>query len=182
MQDSEKLTNIPQLIDYLNNADFQGYKKVAGLLNIPLEDWAPYALFSEEKYTRNCVARTEAYELVLLCWEPGQITPVHCHNDQECWVHVVQGNFVEQRYRSKEDNAPLSPDQELHLMTERTSYMNDGMGYHLLKNSAEGRSMSLHLYAAPIDRCRIYNEELTQFEWRELSYHSMNGELVAAEV
>lgn len=180
MLDSQKITNIEQLIAYLNAADIRGYKKVASLLDIPTSEWARYAFFSDEKYTRNCVSRTEAYELVLLCWQKGQVTPVHCHNNQECWVHVLEGSFAEQRFISIEEGKALSSDQELQLMTERTSYMNDGMGYHSLANTANGTAMSLHLYAAPIDRCRIYNEALTQFEWRELEYHSLRGELLAA--
>lgn len=178
MAASEKITNIPQLVDYLNASDIDGFKKVAGKLNIPVDAWDDFAFFSETKYTRNCVSRTDNYELILLCWEPGQITPVHCHNDQECWVHVLQGSFEEQRYVPG-DGEQLKADQELHLMSERTSYMNDGMGYHSLANTSSGRAMTLHLYAGPITRCRIYNQELTQFEWMEMEYYSMKGKLLS---
>jgi len=179
MAASEKIINIPQLVDYLNSSDVEGFKKVAGKLEIPVEDWGKYAFFSETKYTRNCVARNDAYELILLCWEPGQITPVHCHNDQECWVHCIQGSFEEQRYVAGDEGGKLKKDHQLHLMSERTSYMNDGMGYHSLANSSNGRAMTLHLYAGPINRARIYNQELTKFEWVEMEYYSMQGKLLA---
>lgn len=35
------------------------------------------ALFDSERYSRNLLAAQEHFSLMLLCWEPGQQTPVH---------------------------------------------------------------------------------------------------------
>ena len=46
-------------------------------VNIPaLKDCIGYA---EDGYQRNVIKRTEFYELVAICWTPGQLTPIHDH-------------------------------------------------------------------------------------------------------
>lgn len=41
--------------------------------------WRPFALFGADHYVRNCVLRTEAFELLVLCWAPGQESRIHDH-------------------------------------------------------------------------------------------------------
>ena len=50
--------------------------KVTGLNEAEFEK---YATWNQESYTRNCIARTDTYELILLCWEKKQETPIHEH-------------------------------------------------------------------------------------------------------
>ena len=37
------------------------------------DDWKQYALFNKHKYARNLIEINENFELLLLCWEPGQV-------------------------------------------------------------------------------------------------------------
>jgi len=50
------------------------------------------------------------------------------------------------------------------------TYMKDFMGFHRLENSANKRSMSLHLYAKPIRSCNVFNEVSKTFVLKELDY------------
>ena len=50
------------------------------------------------------------------------------------------------------------------------TYMKDFMGFHRLENSANKRSMSLHLYAKPIRSCNVFNEVSKTFVHKELDY------------
>jgi hypothetical protein len=38
--------------------------------------------------------------------------------------------------------------------------------------------MTLHAYVKPIDRCKVFNEELEQFETVEMSYNTIQGKAV----
>ena len=176
----KEITSIKQLIANLNECDEEGYKKIVNRINIPLLEYTPYSFWEENTYTRNCIHRTKDYELILLCWDEGEETAIHCHNNQECWVYVLKGEFQEERFQ--ETKKGLNVEQELDLMKEGVSYMNDDMGYHRLANSEKSRGMSLHLYMNPIDECNIYNEEIDQFELKPLRYHSFEGEPVKEEV
>ena len=48
--------------------------------------------------------------------------------------------------------------------------MNDKIGFHKLKNSNDGKSMSLHVYAKPIENCVSFDETSNEFIERTLSY------------
>ena len=42
-------------------------------------DWKEYAHFCPLKYSRNLVARTPKFELMVICWGVGQVSPIHNH-------------------------------------------------------------------------------------------------------
>jgi len=181
MPKTNSITSIKQLVRTLNEIEnHDDYKKVVKRLEIPLQEYEKYAFFSPDDYSRNCIARTEDYELLLLCWDAAQETQIHCHNKQECWVYVVQGAFLEERYVESQDGKELIDLKDrLQLKENEISYMNDEMGYHMLANANEkGRSISLHLYMNPIDECKVYNSESGEFEIKKLEYDSYEGKLL----
>ena len=63
------------------------------------EALAPYIWWSSERYTRNLIYRDHRFEVLALCWMPGQHTPIHTHNGQLGWVTVVQGELECRDYR-----------------------------------------------------------------------------------
>lgn len=63
------------------------------------EALAPYLLWNHERYARNLIYRDNFFEVLALCWLPGQLTPIHSHNGQLGWVTVVQGELVCRNYR-----------------------------------------------------------------------------------
>lgn len=162
------ITNLSQLIDTLKRSTKEEYRSKDIILDLPLEEILPYAQWSTKRYTRNCIIREKDFELILLCWLPGQKTEVHCHGGEECWVYMVDGNITETRYVYENDE----------LITERTevlrsgeiSYMTDQMGYHSLDNHTTKKTMSLHLYMNPIDDCTVFNREKNVFEAKSLNY------------
>ncbi|PJA09260.1 MAG: cysteine dioxygenase [Flavobacteriales bacterium CG_4_10_14_0_2_um_filter_32_8] len=173
----KKITTIKQLITYLSENPIEQLKSIAQFLAIPKKEVEPYQFWSKKHYTRNCIIRTNNYELILICWEKNQYTPIHSHNNQECWVYHVQGNFEETRFKQDENGIPQSIHHSI-LYEQKHSYINDTMGFHVLKNTANGRAMSLHLYAKPIDKCLVYNENKQLFEMKPLGYFSVAGQLM----
>jgi cysteine dioxygenase len=172
----ENITSLNKLLEVLPQCSYQDYFDLAKNLKIPEEDLLPFAFWSNETYTRNCVTRTSDYELLLLCWEEGQDTPIHCHNGEECWVYLADGELREKRFVLKNDE--LNKTADVKMTESRLSYMNDYLGYHSLHNINAGRSMSLHLYVGPIDECSIYKEDKDEFITKELNYYSKQGHLV----
>ncbi|MBZ9626711.1 cysteine dioxygenase family protein [Psychroflexus sp. CAK57W] len=172
MDSTENITSLNKLLEILPSCEGQDYFDIARNLSIPDEDLLPYAFWSEESYTRNCVLRTDDFELLLLCWEQDQDTPIHCHNGEECWVYLANGKLQEKRYVEENDELKLIADVK--MTQDRLSYMNDDLGYHSLQNINEGKSMSLHLYVGPIDECSIYDEDKNKFIFKELDYYSEN--------
>ena len=141
-------------------------------MDLPIGDFRRYSFWKDKCYTRNCIVKTEGYELLLLCWEEGQSTAIHCHGGEECWVYTLKGMMEERRYEDKDELVEI--DHE--IMAERSiSYMNDQLGFHSLRNIAKGRSITLHLYAAPVESCGVYDQKSRTFVQKKLSYSSLNG-------
>ena len=92
---------------------------------------------------------------------------------------MVKGEFDEQRFvESEKPSEEIEVEAEMQLEEDEVSYMNDDMGYHSLANINDGKSMSLHLYMNPIDECNVFNEEIGEFERKELEYFSYKGKLL----
>ena len=163
-----KIQHLSELLFALENMEVDQLRSLAHRLALDPEEFRPYVTYSEEGYTRNCLARTEDYELLLLGWEPAQATPVHEHNEQECWVHFMEGDFMEEIFEVVEDKPEFKKLSRPHQ--GQTTYMHDSMGCHRLTQLGPGRGMSLHLYVGPIDECKVYNEKEDCFEVHELSY------------
>lgn len=149
------------------------YVKIASDLDLDSDELEDYSSWSEERYTRNCIARTDDYELLLLCWEEGQDTPIHCHGGEECWVNLVDGEITEDRFEIPEQDAPLL-DHTSVMKPGDVSYMNDEMGIHQLKNTSSDRTMTLHLYVKPIDECRVFSDEDGSVLWKKLQYDTID--------
>lgn len=168
----QTIHSLSDLLSLLPNCKGKEYKDIAQHLQIPAQELMEFATWDKETYTRNCIDRTDDYELILLCWEEGQETDIHCHGGEECWVYLAKGKLREKRFTYQNE---LSFKTEFKMEKEGLSYMNDELGYHSLHNIAEGRSMSLHLYVGPIDECTIYDEDEDEFIAKSLSYDTENS-------
>src|SRR5205814_9621394 len=63
------------------------------------ESLAPYLNWDRQHYTRNLIDKTPLYELVAICWEVGQVSSVHNHREQNCWMAVPIGRLLVENFR-----------------------------------------------------------------------------------
>ena len=149
-------------------------------------DWDDWALWSDECYTRNLVARGDSFELLLLCWNPGQESPIHDHAGQNCWMAVLEGQLEEIHYGEPENGAskrlvPLEKGRAKSFAEGGVAFIEDSIAYHLIQPAGGVRAVSLHLYAKPIDTCKIFCPDTGLAENIALGYHSVRGELVGSD-
>jgi len=154
------------------------------------EEWAKYAIFYKDHYTRNLVATKDfTYDLILLCWQAGQKSAVHDHRESGCWMRMLTGQLTEIRWavaeESKDENKSCGNDyglKEEHLvkLSERTYkagdvfYINNSLGLHSVYNmSTTEQAISLHLYSPPIMDCEVWLENGPQIF--KTSLHSIFG-------
>ena len=174
----ETITSIPQLITRFENADSRKQVEVLKNIDIPIADFEVYCSWKDDDYTRNCIARKKTFEFILLCWNPGALTPLHNHDDQDCWVYQVSGTVLEKRFKETEKGFEITNEQN--LGAGKITYMHDRMGYHTIENVSSERAMTLHVYANPIDRCKVYNDATERFEIREMQYDTVMGKVGAS--
>ena len=61
-------------------------------------DWEKFAKYDMYKYTRNLVHEGNGkFNLMLLCWSPGNQSTIHDHADAHCFVKVLSGQLTEVR-------------------------------------------------------------------------------------
>ena len=58
---------------------------------IGAEEVQPYLGFKAGNYSRHRVMKNEFVEMLVLCWKPGQRTPIHDHNGSHGAVFVHEG-------------------------------------------------------------------------------------------
>lgn len=163
-----------ELVAALSEGERTDFANIIQSINLSSTVFERYMSWCTKCYTRNCIAENEEFELILLCWEKGQKTPIHDHGGEECWVKVIQGGFKETIYRVNKDGE-LKSVNSIISKTGDTSYMIDFMGCHRLENINDGRTISLHLYAKPIRNCQLFDENTRTFVRKEMSYDTCMG-------
>jgi len=141
---------------------------------LSVQAYQPYRLFSDHSYTRNLIHRTPDFELVLLCWNPGQSAPIHGHEGQKCWMQVYEGTLHFENYMDQSKSSALK------LVSEKigTPGFLDGPAYiHSVTNKSNEPAVSLHLYAHPIDVCDVYDNTYHKCR-KNLSYYSREGKIL----
>ena len=150
---------------------------------------SPYIAFSSAKYMRSLVHRCLRFDVLLLCWEPGQQTPIHNHSGQRGWVRVLRGRMEEASYRTlSQEPPPWAWDVAVPVEQTGTQEIPAGRGVvtvdrvrsiHRLGNPArfkdDERAVTLHVYSRPHNSCMVYDELTGKRERREFVFDTVNG-------
>lgn len=135
----------------------EGYLKILERIDIPPEDFLSHCTWNEKHYTRNCLVRNGDFELLLICYGPGQRTSIHDYDTQEAWVHPVIGSVIEERYQFTGEKG-LRKVSSAKLESGSFSYMHNGRSIHRYINPTDDRSVTLNLYAKPLNKWKVYDE------------------------
>ena len=130
---------------------------------------APYIHFTENRYARNLVYKTAHFECLVLCWLPGQRSPIHDHGDSICAVYTVDGNLSADNYRKTANghiradySEDFRPGSVLTIQTteiHQVSNLNDSQ--HLI---------SLHFYLGPLENSFLYSVQQPIYEPYQRTY------------
>ncbi len=148
---------------------FEGTEQVRSYLAsavVEPETLAPYLTWNAQHYTRNLIDKTALYELIAICWDVGQVSSVHNHRDQNCWMSAPIGRLRVENYRVRaEDTAAgsceLDPTDAVELDATHPCAVDPKEPVHRVLNPREynQRAVSLHVYSRPFDSCVVYSPE-----------------------
>jgi cysteine dioxygenase len=143
-----------------------------------------YLNWDRQHYTRNLIDKTPLYELLAICWEPGQSSSVHNHHDQMCWMAAPIGRLLVQNYRVLREDmdsgvCDIEPSDAVEISPLSPTAVDPLKPVHKVYNPVEfgARAVSLHVYSKPFDRCRVYSQEQHKCGEVHLSYTSEFGVL-----
>lgn len=147
-------------------------------------DWKKFAKFDPYKYTRNLVHEGNGkFNLMLLCWAPGNQSSIHDHADAHCFVKNLDGVLKETRYywpdeKSTEDGGVVESGS-VHVKPDDVSYMSDELGLHRVENTSHSNpAVSLHLYSPPFKSCQMFDERTGKALRVPMTFWSKYGEKI----
>jgi cysteine dioxygenase len=116
----------------------------------------PYLGFKAGNYCRHRVMRNEFVEMLVLCWKPGQRTPIHDHNGSHGAVFVHEGILWETTFDYDADTGlGYKAHRELRAGGLTGSELPD---IHQIGNpDVSGQDLiTIHIYAPPLGVLKTY--------------------------
>ncbi|HEY1434971.1 MAG TPA: cysteine dioxygenase family protein [Thermoanaerobaculia bacterium] len=109
--------------------------------------------FSGQRYMRHPILLWEDWEVMLIAWQSGQVTPIHDHRGVMGGMVVLSGTLAEERFATPKDRPELydnraRPEGDL-------SDIGPTVLHRLAPTSA--RAVSLHVYRPPLRTMGIWD-------------------------
>lgn len=123
---------------------------------IDLDDVSGFVEESPHGYARRRVARTDAFEMLVMTWKAGQGSVPHDHAKSLCALRVLRGRLHETRYTPASDglvDATAGGDAgETEVLVDTSEHI------HGLRNAPDAPCtlVTLHVYAPPLPELRRY--------------------------
>lgn len=143
-----------------------------------------YLFWSPACYTRNLIYKDDRFEMMAICWERGQASRVHNHNEQRCWMTVPIGRLKGQNFAVDAIDEPagyckLRETNSFELADCLTAKVELEEPIHQVLNLDEfdERAVSIHIYSKPYDRCLSYCRDTDTYKEVQLFYTSIDGKL-----
>ena len=153
----------------------------------------PYVRFADDHYTRNLVHRDRHFDIMVLCWQPGQGTPIHTHNGQLGWAFTTRGALECVEYAWKGCDRPenqnvagldcLAGGMKVRLDPTATVVSTPGGALNRVTKrvtihsltvppDSNERVVSFHVYSLPFDSCVVFDVAHGQCRRKDLSFDS----------
>jgi len=146
------------LVDWLDTIDRRpGLSELDGHLkgmdiNIDvLRDCIGYA---DDGYQRNVIKKTEFYELVAICWTPGQNTPIHDHVGSDCAFLIADGVSTETIYQLNDEG--LAYPVEVRTYQPGEVCAAEEPDIHRVSNDSTSKLINVHVYTPPLHAYNLY--------------------------
>ena len=150
-------------------------------------------------YTRNLIFHNDNMDVILMCWPAGSQSTIHDHDESSCWVVVVEGEAhevqyampqVDRKFIESEMKNPtgargrcgplrVTSEYKLNSLGVTSTYANNEIGLHRVENRSNAPAYTLHVYAPPLTKLKIYNDKTNEVHVHKLSataFTSVEGE------
>jgi cysteine dioxygenase len=144
----------------------------------------PYVFYAKSHYTRNLIYKCELFEVMSICWEIGQLSRIHNHRDQNCWMVTPIGRLRVQNFRVEDRDSAhgrcrLVPTDSYIMDAAHPAVVSPEEPVHQVQNLPEfgERSTSIHIYSYPYSSCEVYSLDRGTYSDVPLHYSSEYGKL-----
>lgn len=154
--------SLTELIDVLKGDSSVSPARMQDILErlvIPPQEIQSHTRFSDQRYARNLVHKTDRFEIMVMCWHAGQRSSIHDHAGSLGGLKILHGALTESLF----EKAPNGMIKSLgsvdygagETRVEETSLI------HQISNlqSENSQAISVHVYAPPLVRMNVYSLE-----------------------
>jgi cysteine dioxygenase len=183
-----KLVSIQDFVTELRKfpeATFVGIETIRDFMTdmpVSVESLETFLTWDRQHYTRNLIDKTPLYELLAICWEVGQASSVHNHQDQNCWMAVPLGRLQVQNFHLVQQDlaaghCQIEPTDTIEMNLSHPCAVDPTDPVHRVVNPREfnERAVSLHVYSRPFDSCVVYAPEQGTCGEIQLHYQTEYG-------
>jgi cysteine dioxygenase len=139
-----KIYTLTDLKDALKEKDDKtSFSNILSKIQFGFKEVEHLCFWDPDNYCKISIEKGEDCELVLICWENGQQSPIHNHELKEAITYVMKGEITEEIYdetKAELEKTVILKNKDISKITE------DEKKTHRLINSYNGRSVSLHIY------------------------------------
>ena len=154
------MTNIDEFVNWLHSFNQRiSLDELTDRLDddsISTDLLADHIHFSDERYSRNLVAHGPQFYALVLCWKPGQASPIHDHKGASCGVRVIEGVATETSFKWL--GKQLVEDAVVTMQAgEVCGSFDDDI--HEIRNNGDVNLVTLHVYSPYLDNINLYDRE-----------------------
>jgi len=128
--------------------------------------------FCDEHYARNLICRTPNFELLVLCWKPGQASTIHDHAGSLNVTRLYSGELTSRMFRRRDGGRGVAevggaaagelPRGPVDMIDEQViagfgAAVVDRGEIHQLSNESDDGLVTVHLYAPPLSDIVVYS-------------------------
>lgn len=122
-----------------------GYARSVDLGALDLEECSS---FRTERYARNRILLNDHFELVVICWLPGQASSIHDHGESNCLYLVARGEMEEELFKVE---GKKTESQRKRRFKRGDTTLAAGADVHRITNPGPEKLVTVHIYSPPLD-------------------------------
>ena len=130
--------------------------------------------FVDDAYARNLVCRTQAFELIVMCWRPGHESTIHDHAGSLSAITVHSGTLTSRIFVPGDGvplgGGPVALDQSETLKRDDGWTGVDRTGIHQLANTTDEDLVTVHCYSPPLKALNVYQTDSAEVTVLPLRY------------
>ena len=109
-----------------------------------------YLIFPEDlPYGRNCVFRSENFDVIIMNWKPFKRSNIHDHGASFGCVYSVSGKANNLLFDGELNHISTIP-----LINNAIAEVPQGI-FHVIENNCDEYAVSIHFYAPPLKGMRV---------------------------
>ena len=121
-------------------------------------------VFARDGYARNLLCRTPSFELLVLCWRPGQESTIHDHAGALNAIRVYSGELTSRTFSrtsgATSGDGPVAQDREVRVPADGHMVGLERNGIHQLANTSGEDLVTVHVYAPALMELNVYSTDV----------------------